>query len=196
MATLLDTGLVQNFSIIFPFLFVLVIVFGIASWTKLFGDNKTIHSLIALILAISLMFSPTVREAINIMAPWFVLLFIFTVFMILAFKVFGASNDDVMGVLKDKNFNYIIWWVVAIGIVIGLGSLSFVTFGEGQTPEAAGIVGNITQKDVGGQGTNTFFKVITHPKVLGLALIFLIGAFTIQRLAGTSSGGGSGSSLH
>ena len=196
MATPLDVGLVKNFSIIFPFLLVLVVIYGVASFTKLFGDNKTMHALIALVLAISLMFSDTAREVINVMAPWFVLLFIFTVFMILAFKVFGTSNDDIMGVLKNKEFNYIIWWVVSIALVIGLGSLSYVTFGEGQTPEAAGLVGNVTYDgEVSGKGTNTFFKVITHPKILGMALILLIGAFTIQKLAGASPTGG-GNSKH
>lgn len=197
MATPLDVGLVNNFSIIFPFLLVLVVIYGVASFTKLFGDNKTMHALIALVLAISLMFSDTAREVINVMAPWFVLLFIFTVFMILAFKVFGTSNEDIMGVLKNKEFNYIIWWVASIAIVIGLGSLSYVTFGEGQTPEAAGLVGNVTYEgDVSGKGTNAFFKVITHPKILGLALILLIGAFTIQKLAGTSSTGSSNGGKH
>ncbi len=188
MATPLDVGLLQNFSIIFSFLFVLVIVYGIVSYTKLFGESKAIHGLVALLLAISLLFSPTVRGVINLMAPWFVLLFIFAVFMILAFKVFGTSNEDIMGVLKSKEYNYIIWWVVSIALVIGLGSLSHVTFGAGQTPEAASTVGNVTAREAGetgGAGTSSFFKVITHPKILGMTLILLIGAFTIQKLAVT-----------
>ncbi len=183
MATFLDVGLIQNFSIIFPFLLVLVVVFGIASYTKLFGENKTIHGLIALILAISLMFSPTVRSAINLMAPWFVLLFIFMVFMILAFKVFGSSNEDVMSVLKNPEYSYIIWWTAALAITIGVGSLSHVTFGQGQTPEATGTVGDIGERESKGIGTSAFFQIITHPKVLGIALLLLIGSFTIQKLA-------------
>lgn len=183
MATPLDVGLLQNFSIIFSFLLVLVIVYGIASYTKLLGESMAIHALIALLLAISLMFSPTVREVINLMAPWFVLLFIFTIFIILAFKVFGTSNEDIMGVLKNKEHSYIIWWTVAIALVIGLGSLSHVTFGTGQTPEAASTVGNITATSPDERGTSAFFSIITHPKILGMILILLIGSFTIQKLA-------------
>ena len=37
-----DVGLLENFVIIFPFLLVWVIVFGVLSATKTFGDNKGI----------------------------------------------------------------------------------------------------------------------------------------------------------
>ena len=108
MATVLDLGLLQKFEIIFPFLLVFVIVYAILSSTKFLGENKGIHSLIALAMAIMILFSATTREIINVMSPWFVVLFIFILFVLLAFKLFGTTDEDIMGVLKNPKYSFII----------------------------------------------------------------------------------------
>jgi hypothetical protein len=95
MATFLDIGLLQKFGLIFPFLFVLVVVWGVLSTTKFLGDKKFIHGIVALVLALLVLFSTTLREVINNMAPWFVLIFIFIVLLLLGLKTFGMTNSEI-----------------------------------------------------------------------------------------------------
>jgi len=180
MATILDITALENFSLLFSFLFVLVIVFAVLSYSKFLGDNKGIHGLIALFIAIMTLFSDAVVETINTMAPWFVLFFVFILFMIMAFKVFGTTDSDIMGVLKNPEYGYIIWWVVAIGIIIGIGSLTSNVWGEGGAP-----VYNESSTDVGETGANAFWGTLFHPRVLGIVLIFLVAVFTIQKMTAT-----------
>lgn len=180
MATLLDLTALEHFSSIFSFLFVLVIVFGILSYSKFLGENKSIHALIALFLAIMTLFSDTVVQSINKMAPWFVLLFVFILFMLMAFKVFGTSDADIMGVLKDSQYAYIIWWIAAIGIIIAVGSLTSVVWGGDQGMPVYNE--SSPDSDVGSTGGSAFFGTLFHPKVLGAVFVLLVAVFAIQKL--------------
>jgi len=95
MVSLLDVGLLKHFQIIFPFLFITVFIFAMLTKMKLFGDNKGIHMIIALLLGFMSLLSPVIRNTINIMAPWFVLLIIMTVFIIFAVMTLGGSQEDI-----------------------------------------------------------------------------------------------------
>ena len=56
MATFLDIGLAQHFSVVFTILLVFVIVFAVLEKSKILGGNKGLHSLIALSLAMLMLF--------------------------------------------------------------------------------------------------------------------------------------------
>jgi len=182
MATFLDIGFLEKFSVIFPFLLALVVIYGILSYSKLFGDNKTVHILIALFVSMMLLLSDSVRQIINLMAPWFVLLFLFMVFLIIIFKVIGVTDSEILSTVKDPKYQFVIWWFVAIAIVIAVGSLSSVTF-KGGVP--AGVTNTTSERSEASteKGESAFWNTLFHPKILGLALIFLIAVFTISRLA-------------
>ncbi|MEK6849132.1 MAG: hypothetical protein AABY01_01030, partial [Nanoarchaeota archaeon] len=72
------------------------------------------------------------------------------------------------------------YWVIALVLIIGIGSLSAVissekgftklTTGENQTTVTE------VDEDVG------FFQTLVHPKVLGLMLLLLIAMFTVRNL--------------
>jgi|TARA_Y100000310_G_C20296769_1_gene629792 hypothetical protein len=178
----LDVALLEHFVIVFPFLLIWVIVFGILSATKTFGDNKGIHAIIGLALAFLFILSKDAVAALNFASPWFVLLFMFIIFTIMAFKVFGASDSDVLGVLKNKEFRYIATWIGIISIIIMVAALSNVhgqrlleEGGEGETLVEGGD-GSVASGDFEGNVWNTIF----HPKVLGLILVLLIASFTIR----------------
>jgi len=179
MATILDITGLESFSLLFSFLFVLVIVFAVLSYGKFLGENKTIHGLIALLIAIMALFSENVVNSINMMAPWFVLFFVFILFMIMAFKIFGTTDSDIMSVLANPEYRYIIWWVVAIGLIIGIGSLTSTVWGEGVPAH------NESSTEVGSTGSSAFFDTLFHPKILGIALILLVAVFTIQYMTKT-----------
>jgi len=185
MATLLDIGLFQSSGALFPFLFILVLTYAILAMTKLFGDNKAIYALIAFALAIMTIVSPIAVKTINKMAPWFVLLFIFSIFVILAFMTFGVEQSTIKKIITgDGHSSTFFYWVIALALIIGVGSLASV-FSEERgfqaLSEADG--GNATAEPVQDEGTG-FFATLFHPKVLGMALLLLIAMFTVRNLAG------------
>jgi len=180
--------LLENFSFIFPFLLVLVMIYGLLSWIKLFGDNKGVNALIALVFAVLALLSPIVRGTINTMSPWFVLFFFFIIFSLVAFKIFGFTDADIMGVMSGR-FRYINWWIIAIVIIIALGSLMH-TLSKTGGLGSAGSGDSLTQSDNGGESASvssssqedSFWATLVHPKVLGFILLMLIALFSVQRL--------------
>lgn len=189
MATPLDIGLLANFKIIFPFLFVFCIVFAAFTYTKLLGDNKIIGATIAIVLAFMTLFSDMVVETINTAAPWFVLLIVFMVFLLLGLMILGVKEADVVSVMKMDEYSYIIWWVIALVVIIMLGSLSHVLAEKkgGYPPYGPGA--NFTELEgevVPGQESD-FWQTLFHPKVLGMIIILLIGFFTISKLTSTKA---------
>ncbi len=185
MATFLDITLLEKFSIIFPFLLVFVVVFGVLSYSKILGNNKALQSFFALILAFFTFFSPTIRLIINRMAPWFILFVIAIMFIIMIFKTYGASDQDIVGFLRHPIYgSQVVWWILIIAIIIIVGSISSVTLRGGEkgirpvginTTTSEGIT-TTTEKSV-------FWDTLLHPKVLGLIAILLIANFTISKLA-------------
>ena len=183
MASLLDIGLLQHFQVVFPFLFITVMVFALLVAAKAFGDNRFLHVLIALILGFMTLLSPVVKTTINIMAPWFVLLIIFVVLVIFSVQILGASQESIWkGILQPQN-QHIIIWVVALGLIIGFGSLSTAISEESgfKSLSEDGEVIEATGEKAG------FYQVLFHPKVLGLILIMLISMITVNRLSAIAS---------
>ena len=178
MATLLDIGLLQHFQIIFPFLFITIFIFAIFSLVKPFGDNPFANVSISVILGFMTLLSPVIRKTINIMAPWFVLLIMFIVLILFSVQVLGGTREGIWESLMKAQNHYIIVWVVAIALVIGLGSLS-AAISEERGFRALAEEGEVAP----GEERAGFFQVIFHPKVLGLVLILIIAIITVGRLS-------------
>ena len=119
----IELGFLQYFSPIFIFLLVFVIVYAICQFTKLAGENKILHAIIAFLVSIVFLFSTTATTVVTFIAPWFTIMFIFILFMLIAYKLFGATDDQIKTVIsKSSTLQY---FVLAIGIIIalfGLGS--------------------------------------------------------------------------
>lgn len=179
MATFLDMGLLNKFELIFPFLFVLVIVWGILSYSKFLGDNKFVHSLLALLLALVVLASAPSREIINLFAPWFVIIFIFALFVLISVKMFGVTDSEIAAGIKDR-YSWIAWTLGGILLFIFIMSIINVRVWDEETEDSASVVSG---GDVGGGKQSSVFATLRHPKVLGLFLILIIAAFTIQKLS-------------
>ena len=179
MATFLDLGLLHKFELIFPFLLILVIVWGVLSYSKFLGDNKFVHSLIALLLALVVLFSEASREIINLFAPWFVIIFIFIVFVLISIKMFGVSDNQIRSVISGE-YSWIAWTLGAIFLLIFILSIMNVRVWDEDTEDSATMIkeGDVGKGDLGG-----FFATLRHPKVLGMLLLLFIGTFTIQKLS-------------
>lgn len=183
MVTILDSGLLEHFTIIFSLVFVIAIVYGVFQMGKIFGDNKGLHALVALIIGLLVIMVPDITKIIAVMVPWFTLLFIFILLLIVAYKIFGATDEDVLSVLKLDNV--VIWVIIIIAIVIVIASFSNVygqkllSQGGNETTATSTSDGGTATSSYGQNVSATFF----HPKVLGMIFILLVAMFTIALLA-------------
>lgn len=186
MATFLDAiGTLQEFSIIFTFILILVVVYALLQYTKMLGDNKAIHAIIALAIAFLFLFSQTASEIIKIMVPWFVILFSGILFILMGIKMFGATKEadlDLWSLISQHESTR--WWILAISLIIILGAITTVysekgrIFGEGGAAEPG--ASESKYGEAGTVGTTGFWGTITHPKVLGLAAILLIASYAVR----------------
>jgi hypothetical protein len=191
MATFLDIGLLQHFQVIFPFIFVFATVFAILEFIKPFGKETDtgIHSLIAICIAGMLLFSPQMIEMINFMAPWFVLLLIFILFILMMFRFAGTPEKSVIAVMSK--WDTLHWFILIFGIIVIVAAMGKV-YGPGllslsSNGTAAQNIANATPKSPETFGENVW-AVLFHPKVVGMLFILLIASFTIRIMAGGEKG--------
>lgn len=182
MATPLDISALKQFSGVFSFLFVLVLVYAILSQTAWFKEKHGMAAMIALIAAFMTLFSSIAMKTINLMAPWFVLFVIFMILFILAFMIFGYSQKDITDFVSGGEFG-VGMWVMAIMIIIGVGSLVAVI------NEEVGFKG-LTEGNVSMYGDSVptsqeygLWQTVFHPKILGMVLIMLIAFFAVRQIS-------------
>jgi|TARA_B100002003_G_C14013079_1_gene488774 hypothetical protein len=166
MATFLDIAGLQQFSSIFVFIFIWLVVYAILAFSKILGENKAINIMIGLVVGIFVLFSPIATGVIEYIAPWFAVIFIFVIFVTIALKMFGASGMESLGSLKTVTF-------VVIILVLIVGALSYVR-------QQVTVPGD-NETSVDYSKTTT---ILFHPKILGIIFVMIIAVFTIVLLAG------------
>ncbi|MBU0614784.1 MAG: hypothetical protein KJ601_01720 [Nanoarchaeota archaeon] len=170
MATLIDVSGLAQFSNIFVFVLVLLVVYAILKLTKVVGDNDGINLVIAFVIALLVLISPIATGIINLISPWFAILFIFIIFASIAFRVMGLDTSQVLG---SSSLKLLLGVVVLIIIVVG--ALTYVR-------QQTSIPGeNETEADYTQPGA-----VLFHPNIMGAILVLLIAVFTIALMAGKS----------
>ena len=187
MAPVLETGLLNYFSIIFPAILVFVIVYALFQKLKILGESKSIHAIAAIVIAFMLMLSREVMTIINYMAPWFVLMFIFIVLLLVVYKTLGASDKDLSTFILTDNAAK--WAIFAVGIIILISAISHV-YGQRLLPittegaaEIEPTVTNATEPTTAGPGfRSNVASIFFHPKIIGLIFIMLVAVFTIALL--------------
>lgn len=177
MATFLDVGLLKTFSSVFPFLFVLVLMWVVLMRVKYFSANKAFAAFIAFLFAVVALVSPILVKTINLMAPWFVLLFLVIVFVMIVYQAFGIKEDQILGVITGEYSVEFAWTILAVVGMIILGSLFFVLEEEGIELRPGA---NVTVEDM--SLVQWSVSLFSNPKILGFIAIMLIAIFTVQRL--------------
>ena len=180
MATFLDLGLLNYFAVIFPALIVFVIVYAVFEKFKLLGENKTLHAIIAISMSFLVIISNDVVKVINFISPWFVLVFIFFIFMLMVFKIMGESDASIAAAGKDKA---VVWTIIIISlIIIGAGLSS--TYGQRLlTEEGSNItISESTISTTTGEFSENVSSIFFHPKIIGLIFIFLVAVFSVSLL--------------
>lgn len=166
MATFLDVTGLQYFSSIFVFLFVWLVVYAVLLWTKVLGDNKIVHALVGLLLAIFVLVSPIATSVVADVAPFVAVVFLFIVLISVATTMLGA-NIEAFPALRGVLLVFIILIIiVAAGVKVR---------------EQANVPSS-TQTDL-----SKTVNLIFHPTFLGTILVFAIAVFTIALLASRSA---------
>ncbi|MBS3166394.1 hypothetical protein J4444_04690 [Candidatus Woesearchaeota archaeon] len=188
MATFLDIGLIQSFSVIFPVLIVFALVFAILSKTKAVGDSPGINAIIAVAAAFLVLLSKTAVQLINFMVPWFTIALVFFILLILIFQVMGAKEVDLHKALTADST--ISWAIIGIAIVIMVAGFASIA---GQTlTDAAFTSGTGTTTTIGASGVATtnfnqnVYATLFNPKVLGMIVLFGIAIFAVALLTGSA----------
>lgn len=184
----IDVGFLEYFSPIFVFVLVFVVVYAMFQFTKFMGDNKVLHSLIAFFVAVIFLFSTAASDVVLFIAPWFTVFFIFLIFMIMAYKLFGATDDQIKTVISKWHAGqYMIAAIAIIIMLFGLGSgLGQNLLGYTQEEAAAG---EVTELGEGSTATTNYKQnlvaTIFNTRVLGMILILIIASLTIRAMSAT-----------
>lgn len=179
MVTFLDVSIISNFSAVFTFILVFVIIYGLMQSLNLLGDNRNgSHALIAVVVAFLVSMSPGVTTVLQTFTPWFTILIVIIFFILFAVRLFGVDTETITKTFMNKNS--IMTWILILTAVIILFSLGA---GFGQTSLEEGQKGGNTTSVVSGNATvptdtgsfnQNLYNTLYHPKVLGLVLIMLI----------------------
>lgn len=184
MATFLDVGLLEYFNIIFYLIFIFVLLYAILTLTKILGENKNLNAMLALALAFILALSGPTRDLISFITPTIFVFIFFIFFAVLIYRFMGASDKDVLSFMgADKNATR--WFIIIIFIIIILSSFGKIFFTEPVTSDVNETA--VNKSAVGTTGESALAATLTHPKVLGLVLILLIGGFAMSFLSKQSS---------
>ena len=180
MATPLDVTALGHFSGLFPFLLVMVLSYAIFMRTPWFKEKPGIAALLSTILAFMTLFSTVAIKTINLMMPWFVLFLIFGVLLIFSYMAFGVKEESIVNILTTSEYAGTFGiWVIAIMLIIGLGSM-FQVINEQQplTGLQAGEQVEVQPQN----GEYGFWQTLFHPKILGMILILLVAFFAVGRM--------------
>lgn len=191
MATVFDASILSHFTLIFSMILVMAIMYGILQFSNAFHGSKGLHVLIAALMGLLMILVPDVVAVLGIMIPWFTLLFIFLIMLLLVYQIFGASEAMIAEALSDRA---LIWVFIIIAVIIALVSFSSV-YGqrllETGTPGAeGGVMAEMpapASGTIGGTGTPNFANNLSatffHPKVLGAFFMLLIATITMAIMA-------------
>src|SRR3989344_285298 len=170
MATFLETlGILNYFSSLFAALLVFAVVFALLSQTKILGTNKTIQAIIAIVLALLVLIYPDLVDLVNFISPWFVILFVFLLLLLLTYRMFGLTESNIADYVRnDRTVN---WVILAVGIIILLAGI-FSVFGQ-RALEGRTATGSTNETEIASDsGSYVFesnlFGTLFNPKVLGV----------------------------
>lgn len=196
MASFLDITFFRGITPILILLLVFAIVYGILSTTKFLGNNKNLNAIIALVIGIFVMFSTKIVKVIMVMIPWFLILGIFLILVVIAFKTLGLSDESLRNAVHDKTVYWtitiicLILFVASIASVFGQQELnvtkqnssSQITFSSGDNSGTTSVDSNgnvITNTD---NFQNNAKATFYHPRMLGFLVVIVICVFAAIQL--------------
>lgn len=206
MVSFLDIGLLGAVSSLFMILLVFVIMYGFLSWTKPFGgDKQGLYALVAFAFAIISMTSRGFITLITFITPWFFTIIFIGFFILFVLMMFGLKEKDLVAGKTPELRTWVIILAV-VAVLFGLGAAfgqQTLEAGTGVSPSddssvpvSSGEPGVIyygddfsdssssssSQGDASvssGDFSDNVLSTIFHPKILGMLVILLVGAFAM-----------------
>jgi len=166
MATVFDLGLLNQFSDIFAWILIFVVVYGILQVSDIF-KSRGINALIAISATILLGITSNTTAAVVGLLPWFVIVGFFLVFLLLLGNFIGISTADILGRFGDQGA---IWWIF-VPLIIGL-VVALIAGGQLSRSDVDPETGEIAPG-------KTLINVFLEPKVLAMVIILSISAITV-----------------
>ncbi len=164
MATFLDITGLQYFSNLFAFLFVWLVVYALLTYTRALGGNNLINAVLGLLIGLFALFSPEVTGAIVFVAPWFALIFVFGMLIMVAANMFGVSD---LG--AASGFKSIFFTLLIIAFIVGV-----LVYAR----DRMDVPDEINEQSDFSKITNVLF----HPKFIGMVFVLIVAVFTVALL--------------
>lgn len=178
MASFLDMGILDYFAPAFVWLLVFGILFAILEKTKVFGEKSGINSLVAFSISILFLLTPDLVSIVKVITPWFTILFIFILMIVLLFLFVGVKETEIAGAFSERGM---VWIILLIAFVIFFYALTQVYGAQIQTIYGgadAGPDANISQQ-VG--------KILFHPRILGMVILLVIASQAVRFISSSIS---------
>jgi len=183
MATPLNLLILDKFSVIFIFIFLWAVIFGLLEVVNLFGsDKRNLHAIIAFVVALIAAITPDLVQMIKVILPWTSLMIVFFFFLFAIPLFMGLGRDEILTFMGGKKKIAVVGWVLGALIFLILYSLSQIHGDEllnyGESGEINASAGNSTAQ---GFQAN-LFKTVFNSKIIGLLLFMIIAVLTITYL--------------
>lgn len=194
MVTFLDFSILSGAKAIFAFILVFALVYGLLKFTKFLNLPDNFISLVAVSLAVLSVLSPQMVRVIEVVTPWYVLMMLIIIFILVTSMIFGSLGGNVGDIRKNMGGYYkiIMIWIVVISVIIFFSGLGYVFLSgsdseyalnqDGDTTVLDGADSDATEgsdSDLGGKGVDTFLETLFHPKVVGMVLFLIIAGLTV-----------------
>ena len=172
MATVLDVSVLEFFSPLFIFLFVLLVFYAILDKTKILGENKGLSFMTALVVALLFVITTPALQIVETITPWLVVMLVVFMAIIIILLFIGVKADTISEVVSSRSSV----WMIVIVLVLLLGIALTNVIGPN--------IASLTQDegDTAGFG-RTIGKVIFHPSILGAALLLAIASQAVRFIA-------------
>lgn len=196
MVTFLDISLLSGAKAIFAFLLIFCLVYGIFKFTKFLNLSDGVIAIVAVSMAFLAIMSPEFVKVIEVVTPWFMILFFSIVIMLVVIMIFGSLGDNIGDIKSNMGGTYktVVIWIIVISGIIMITGISQVFLSGSESEFSVNADGEVVQvntsndgSSISGKGTSAFIDSLFHPKMLGLIAILLICAFAVLLLGGKSS---------
>ena len=198
MVTPLDTTVLSHVSLVFWFLLVWGITYGIMLRVDFFKGNKQLNAFISFCLALVVAVFSKFLLFIKAIFPWFLVVAVGVTMIIFILRVMGVQEKSIISAVSSRENNEITYFVLIIVILIILSAIGKIYF----SPEEAGadrpvvdfeetdleggevpMIEEVDLSETSGTGEGAFWATFFNPKVLGFIIIMICAGFTVIFLA-------------
>ncbi len=184
MATPLNLGLLDKFSVIFIILFLFAILYGLLELVKVFGEGKhNLNAIIALMVTLIAAMTPDLVKMLKLMLPWIAMMIVFFFFLFAIPMFMGMTKTDITTFMGGTRRIGTVGWVFGAMIFLIIYSMGNI-FGEKL------LVGDVSNSNssssVNASATSNFqsnvFKTVFNPKIIGMFFILLLSMLAVTYL--------------